>query len=764
MATNIGPKIEVEGESQYKKSLKDIVQETKTLKAEMKALETGFSSETSEMKKSQERTKLLKSEKAALEEKVKLLNSSIDESVKKTGEDSAATKKLEEQLASTRAELENVNKELDRNSGLSAFSRDLTAASTKLQTVGGKITTVGKGLTTTVSAPIMAVGTYALKTAADFDTAMSQVAASMGVQVQDITDIREKALELAGSTVFTTVEVAEGFNILAQAGYDSKKQIATLPAILDLAAAGATSIADAATYVTGALNGFKNETKTAEDYADMIAIGATKAKTDVDSLGAAFSDASSTATMYGQTSETTMKALLGMADANSTGTAAATTLNRVMTDLYAPTDAAQAAMHDLGVSAYDFSTGSARDLFDVVGDINDRMSGMTEEQKNAYLNTIFTTNGLKGFNQISAISSEKMELFNEALGNYSGSASQQANTQLYNMNGSMKKMESAIDVASVKIGDKLTPKMSELADNITDAADAFNSLDDDTIDGIVAVGAALLALGPGVTIIGGLVTNIGKILGVGAGLAALAAAAPAQAAMVVGGLGGVATAAALCYNNYDDLNAGAKSAGEAVKKWFEDTGDNYDTWYETMKTKFETAGTTAKDSFEALKTNASDVWDAIKTTVSDGIDKIKGYLDFEWSLPTIKTPHFSVTGGEAPYGFMGQGSLPSLSVEWYKKGYDQAQILSGPTIFGWSGGSLLGGGEAPGNEIVVGEQHLLALMRETVDSALAAGDNVTNYGGVSINVYASPGMDVNELAEAIEDRLAFNEQRRLAWS
>lgn len=122
-----------------------------------------------------------------------------------------------------------------------------------------------------------------------------------------------------------------------------------------------------------------------------------------------------------------------------------------------------------------------------------------------------------------------------------------------------------------------------------------------------------------------------------------------------------------------------------------------------------------KEKFDAIKKKISDVMDNAKKTVSNAVDRLKSMFDFDWSLPKIKLPHFTVTGGKAPWGFGGQGSLPSVSVSWYKKAMDNAMILDSPTIFGYNAesGRFLGGGEA-GQEVVSGANTLMSMIQTAV--------------------------------------------------
>lgn len=111
-------------------------------------------------------------------------------------------------------------------------------------------------------------------------------------------------------------------------------------------------------------------------------------------------------------------------------------------------------------------------------------------------------------------------------------------------------------------------------------------------------------------------------------------------------------------------------------------------------------------------------FDDVKNVVSNAIDDLISFFDFDWSLPQIKLPHFKVTGGEAPWGFAGQGSFPSVSVSWYKKAMNAPMLLDSATIFGYAGGRALGGGEA-GDEMIYGRENLMRDIADVVDEKLS---------------------------------------------
>ena len=133
--------------------------------------------------------------------------------------------------------------------------------------------------------------------------------------------------------------------------------------------------------------------------------------------------------------------------------------------------------------------------------------------------------------------------------------------------------------------------------------------------------------------------------------------------------------------------------------------------------------------FKAKLPKPSVMWDSLKTSVSNALNKIKDFMNrFKWQLPKPKLPKFSVSGGEAPWGFMGQGSLPKIDVKWNKAG----GIMTSATIFGMTGNTLLGGGEAGSEGIIPLDELWKQLSRQfqqqnaILGSIVAAGSGNSN--------------------------------------
>ena len=329
-----------------------------------------------------------------------------------------------------------------------------------------------------------------VQTGMDFDKAVSQIGATMGYTVEELHDstseasqslqtLRGKAQEMGAATSFSATEAAEALNVLAMSGYDAETSCGMVADVLNLAQAGSLGLADAAKYTSGAVKGFADDSKDAAYYTDLMALGATKANTDVNALGAALSKGASTAASYKQSAESTTVALLRLAEQGSTGEEAATKLNRAMADLYTPTEAAKKALTELGVSAYDEATGSFRDVNTVVDELNSALKNYGDEQAAAYKNAIFTTNGLNAFNQMTVTSTEKVAEWTDALKNAEGAAKNQADTMRDNLSGDIDVFNSTLEAAKLAVSDKLSATVRSYVkfgtESISALTEAFKS-------------------------------------------------------------------------------------------------------------------------------------------------------------------------------------------------------------------------------------------------------------------------------------------------
>ena len=316
----------------------------------------------------------------------------------------------------------------------------------------------------------------------DFDSQMSQIAATMGITTEAIKNneeildaygkttgqkagdtfdmLRDKAKEMGAATNFSASQAAEGLNILAMSGYDAENSISMIEDVLHLAAAGGMDMATSAKDISGAMKGFNDAAKDSAYYADLMAKGATLANTNVTQLGEALSGAAAQGAAYKQDAEDMTVALLRLAEQGETGSNAATMLGAAMKNLYTPTNEAAIAMNELGVSAYD-QEGNFKDINTVVNELNKSLGEYSDEQQAAYINTIFGIQGQEAYNKMVVTSIDKQEEWAAALANASGEAAKQYTTMTDNLAGDIDIWNSALEGFKIEIADQVMPTVRE---------------------------------------------------------------------------------------------------------------------------------------------------------------------------------------------------------------------------------------------------------------------------------------------------------------
>lgn len=465
-------------------------------------------------------------------------------------------------------------------------------AGKQIQNAGRTITAAGSALTKSITLPIAGAAAAAIKTAADFEASMSQVAATMGKSVDEIGELTSLAQHMGATTAFSASEAAEGINILAMAGLNITQIGDSLGTVLDLAAAGAMDMGSSASYVVGAVKGFGDEMSNASKYADLMAKGATLANTDVAALGEAISFGAATANGYRQSADSMTLSLLRLAEQNVVGQTAATSLNRAMADLYTPTAGAKKALDSLKISAYN-ADGTAKDFNEVVDSLAGALKGMSEEEANAVKNTIFTTNGLNAFNKMTASSKSRVDELKEGLQDSLGSASQQAKTQLDNLSGQLTILKSAVEGAAIAFGNKMLPYIKNAVSYAQNLMDKINGLSDAQMSNILkwagiaaAAGPALMVFGKVVSIIGTVQRTIGSVTKAIANFGGIMGMITSPAGIVIGALAAIAVGAVLIIKNWDKV----KSFLQNVKGWFADAFEQAGLSVEDFKSKFTAIG------------------------------------------------------------------------------------------------------------------------------------------------------------------------------
>ncbi len=321
----------------------------------------------------------------------------------------------------------------------------------------GKI--VASGIGAAVAA-VGALGVHAVKTGMEFDTAMSQVAATMGTTTDQITDLTELAKKMGSTTKFTATEAAEGLNYLALAGYDAEQQTAALPTVLNLASAGAMDLGYASDLVTDSMAALGLEMGDLENYSDQMAKTASRSNTSVAQLGEAILVCGGQAKLA-QMSTAEMNTALGiLADNGIKGSEGGTALRNTLKNLYTPTDKAAGALKALGVETAD-ANGKLRPMQDVLLDLNGALGNLTEEERINAMSEIFDTRTIAAANALLSNSGDRWNELSAEIEDCAGACEQMAAVQLDNLEGDITILQSAFSGLEIEISDALNGTLRE---------------------------------------------------------------------------------------------------------------------------------------------------------------------------------------------------------------------------------------------------------------------------------------------------------------
>lgn len=320
-------------------------------------------------------------------------------------------------------------------------------------------------------------GKQSVEAGMNFDSAMSQVAATMGTSVDEIQNLRDFAQQMGSTTAFSATESAEALNYMALAGYDAQTSMDMLPNVLNLAAAGGIQLASASDMVTDAQSALGLSIDETNVMVDQMAKASSKSNTSVAQLGEAILTIGATARgVKGGTQE--LSTLLGaMADNGIKGAEGGTHLRNMLLSLQNPTDEAAATLENLGIAVYD-SEGNMRSMIDIVGDLQTATADMDQQSKDAVVSGIFNKTDLASVNALLNTSTERFNELSTAIGDSQGAAEAMANTQLDNLEGDVTLFKSALEGAQIAISDTLTPTLREFvqfgSDGLSQLTTAFN--------------------------------------------------------------------------------------------------------------------------------------------------------------------------------------------------------------------------------------------------------------------------------------------------
>ena len=355
----------------------------------------------------------------------------------------------------------------------SQFEKDLQKAEQQAESgqQGTKASTVAWGnvMSSTiqkVSGALLNFGKDTIKTGMDFNASMSKVQALTGANDKQFARMRDTAQEMGRTTVFTATEAADAMGYLAQAGWKTDQIIAGIPGVLSLAASSGTGLAESASIASNAMNAFGMSADQVGHFADMLAVTAGAADTNVSLMGETFKYVAANAGAF-NISATDMAESIGLiANAGIKGSNAGTALSRILTNITTNKDAKE-AIKELGVEIFDTS-GKMRDWGDIVGDARVAWQGLSsDQQKASFAKSIAGQYGLAAWNALMNTSTESAEQFRAALENSEGAAALMSQGMLDNLKGDLTLLNSAFDGLKLLLSDTFDTQLRGATQSIT---------------------------------------------------------------------------------------------------------------------------------------------------------------------------------------------------------------------------------------------------------------------------------------------------------
>lgn len=626
MATNeIGVRVKLEGEQQYKEQLKQITQQTKLMKAETQSLESTWGKGTTAMQKATQQTGLLKSQIQQQKTAVATAEANVKRYSQATGENSTQTLKWKTVLAQAEAELHRLETELANvPNKLQIMGQQMQNVGSKMQTVGKGISTVGSTLTKTVTVPLTALGVAAVKTTAEFDSSMSKVKAVSGATGSQFEALRAKAREMGSSTKFSASEAADAMNYMAMAGWKTEDMLSGVEGIMNLAAASGEDLATTSDIVTDALTAFGQSAGESGRLADIMAAASSNANTNVAMMGETFKKAAPVAGALGFTMEDTALVTGLMANAGIKASDAGTAMRRGMTNLVKPTKQMKDAMDKYGISVTN-TDGSMKSMREISIMLREKLGDLSESEQVSAAAAIFGQNAYAAWLAVINGSDQDFDKLANAIDNSSGTAKEMAETMQDNLAGQLTILKSQLQELAISFGDILVPKIRTAVEWVQKQVDKFNALDESTKEMIVKAGMVAAAIGPVLLVVGKLVTGVGSLVStVGKGIETIGAFSKAHTALAAAAgpvglaLTAVAAAAIACKKGYDYIKESARKANpelydtvdalKAVTKEAEASGSDIHTAMNEAETsigavlKTAEAGNAAIDTIERFGT------------------------------------------------------------------------------------------------------------------------------------------------------------------
>lgn len=509
MASRIkGITVEIGGDTTgLEKALKSVNSSIKNTQSALKDVNRLLKLDPSNTELLSQKQRLLKDAIGATKEKLDSLKTAQEQAKQQLENGDLGQDKydaLQREIIETEEELRRLQQEAATTS--TALAK-IDEAGKKIEAFGDSVTSAGKAVMP-ASMAVAGLGAAAVKTAADFDSSMSKVAAVSGATGDDLDSLRDKAREMGAKTKFSASEAADAMNYMAMAGWKTEDMLEGIEGIMNLAAASGEDLATTSDIVTDALTAFGLSAQDSGHFADILAAASSNANTNVSMMGETFKYCAPIAGALGFSAEDTAEAIGLMANAGIKGSQAGTALRTIMNNLTGDIKLSGSALGEVTIATTN-ADGSMRDLSDILSDCRGAFAQLSESEQAAAAEALVGKNAMSGFLALMNAGEGDIEKLSTAIANCDGTAERMAETMQDNLAGQLTILKSQLQELAISFGEMLMPAIRAIVSKIQAFVDKLNHMSEGQQKAILTIGLMVAALGPLLVIIGTVISKVG---------------------------------------------------------------------------------------------------------------------------------------------------------------------------------------------------------------------------------------------------------------
>lgn len=479
----------------------------------------------------------------------------------------------------------------------------------------GGMNTVGKSCAVAGAAITASVGgifAASSKVGMEFEASMSKVQAVMGASSEELKALEKSARYAGSKTTKSASEAANALEYMGLAGWSVKESQDALMPVLRLSEAGAMDLGLTSDLVTDSMSslGLKMSEigqSGLNEYLDMIAKTSNSSNTSIEQLMEGLIIVGGTAKNLGVPMEE-LNAIMGiMANRGLKGSESATALNSILINMTTGAGEAGKAMNELGLSAFN-SDGSFKGLGTIFKDLNGKLKGMTDEQKNYYLAMIGGKTQVDALQKILDGVGDEYEDLKGKIVDSKGALTTMADVMNDNSKGGIAQLKSALEEAGIAIYTSLKPAIGAITEGIQNAVNWFNGLDDSTKKNITTFGMVALAIGVLLTFVGLLlpiiasaITIFGALSTAGITLGAVIAFLTSPFMLVIGVIALVVGAVLLLKRAWDTNFGGIRDKTQVVMDFIKEKIDAIKNTFSAVQEKCAEFADKIKNAWNGLQ-------------------------------------------------------------------------------------------------------------------------------------------------------------------